>query len=357
MSTSPKAATGLFALLVLVGLAGAPAYLSLFSLNLLGQYLALAVLAIGLDLLWGYAGVLSLGQSVFFGLGAYGMAMYLKLADLPQGTLPDFMEWSGVTAMPAVWRPFAHFYWAAALIVVVPAVVAGVIGLLVFRSRIKGVYFSILTQAVAVIASTLFVDRQSLTGGSSGLTGFTRILAAPLLAPKTQRWLYEATVLTLTVAFLGVYMLARSSFGKTLRAIRDGESRIRFCGYDPAAFKTVAFVIAAFLAAVSGALFVPQNGIIAPAMLGVAPAIEMVVWVAVGGRGTIVGAVVGTLFVNYAKYYLSVHFPEVWLYFIGSLFVLVVLVFPEGLMGLAYRLRSLVRSTRGRRQEHGTKPA
>lgn len=347
----------LFGLLVFAAMTAAPAYLSLFSLNLLGQYLALAIAALGLDLLWGYAGVLSLGQSVFFGLGGYGAAMYLKLASLTPRALPDFMTWSGVTELPALWRPFTHFGGSVVMIVAVPGAVAALTGMLVFRSRIKGVYFSILTQALAVIASTLCVDRQNVTGGSSGITGFSHVLGAPLFAPKTQRWMYEITLLVLGLAFIGVSLLAGSSFGKTLQAVRDGENRIRFCGYDPAAYKTAAFVLAGVLAAVSGALYVPQNGIIAPAMLGVVPAIEIVIWVAVGGRGTVIGAVVGTLFVNYAKHYLSIHFPNVWLYFIGILFVLVVLVFPEGLVGLARWVTRLARSSRTAGEEHGPKPA
>lgn len=314
-------------------LLAAPMYLSDFSLNLLGQFLALAILAIGLDLIWGYTGILSLGQGVFFGLGAYGMAMYLKLAALSPGDLPDFMTWSGIEELPAIWQPFQSFPLTLLLIVLIPGLLAWLLGALVFRSRIKGVYFSILTQALAVIAATLFVDQQELTGGSSGLTNFQSLFGMPLNEPETQVKLYYASLLIL----LGVYLLARwitaSSMGKILRAIRDAENRTRFCGYNPTAYKAFVFGLAAVFAAVAGALYVPQNGIIAPAMLGVVPSIEMVIWVALGGRGTLIGAILGTLIVNYTKYYLSNAYPDFWLYFLGSLFLLVVLAFPQGIVG------------------------
>ena len=343
-----------------IALSFAPFYLSAFSLNLLGQFLALAILAIGLDLIWGYTGILSLGQGVFFGLGGYAMAMYLKMASLAPGELPDFMTWSGIQTLPAIWKPFDNFYATLAMIVLVPGVVAGVLGALVFRSRIKGVYFSILTQALAVIAATLFVDQQSYTGGSSGLTSFKDLLGFSLLDAKTQIGLYEASLILLALAFVLVSWLCNSSVGKVLKAIRDGENRTRFCGYDPAAFKTLVFSIAAVLAAVAGALYVPQNGIIAPAMLGVVPSIEMVIWVAVGGRGTIIGAIIGALFVNYAKYYLSNTYPNAWLYFLGSLFVLVVLIFPKGIVGLADRLGFYLSSKKTKKLSahgHGTESA
>ena len=339
-------------------LLAAPLYLSSFPLNLLGQFLALAILALGLDLIWGYTGILSLGQGVFFGLGGYGMAMYLKLASLAPGEVPDFMTWSGMQDLPSLWKPFGHFYWTALLIVAVPGIVAVILGNLVFRSRIRGVYFSILTQALAVVAATLFVNQQSLTGGSSGLTGFTQILGFSLLKDRTQIGLYEASLLLLILAYAGVTWLVRSPVGQVLRAIRDGENRTRFCGYDPAAFKTLVFAVAAVLAAIAGALYVPQNGIIAPGMLGVVPSIEMVVWVAVGGRGTVLGAIVGTLFVNYAKYYLSNVWPNVWLYFLGTLFVLVVLVFPKGILGVVDQIRGLRRRSQSRSaRDHGPESA
>ncbi|HUW98025.1 MAG TPA: urea ABC transporter permease subunit UrtC [Acidiferrobacter sp.] len=347
------------ALLILgfVGLVCGPLVLSGFEMSLLGQFLALAILAIGLDVIWGYTGILSLGQSVFFGLGGYVMAMYLEASSLQPGQVPDFMSWSGVTQLPLVWQLARHFPLTIALVIGVPWIVAFGLGFLIFRSRIKGVYFSILTQALAVVAATLAVNRQNFTGGSSGLTGFTQIAGASLYAHATQVALYEVSLLALGVAYLLAWRLCHSPFGRVLVAVRDGETRLRFFGYDPAAFKTFVFAFAAVLAGISGALFVPQNGIIAPAQLGVAPAIEMVIWVAIGGRGTIVGAVVGTLFVNYAKFYLSNHYPNAWLYFVGGLFVLVVLVMPEGLAGISRRVLKHFRSPEARSHDQGTEPA
>ncbi len=334
----PRAARGaplLLAALALALAAAAPLYLSQTPLNLLGQFLALAILAIGLDLIWGYAGILSLGQGVFFGIGGYLMAMYLKMQGLQPGQLPDFMTWSGVTSLPLVWHPFESFPLTLLLVFTLPALFAYAFGALVFRSRIRGVYFSIMTQALAVAVSTLFVDQQQLTGGSSGLTGFQSILGHSFYANATQIAFYEVTVVVLAAVFAVAWYLTRSHFGVLLRAVRDGENRLRFFGYNPTVFKAFVFALAGLCAGLAGALYVPQNGIIAPGMLGVVPSIEMVIWVAVGGRGTIVGALIGALVVSYAKYYLSSAYPDFWLFLVGTLFVVVVLFFPRGLMGLA----------------------
>ncbi|OYV75334.1 MAG: urea ABC transporter permease subunit UrtC [Chromatiales bacterium 21-64-14] len=312
----------------------APLVLHQTSLNLLGQFLALGILAVGMDLIWGYAGILSLGQGVFFGIGGYLAAMYLKLQGLAPGTLPDFMSWSGVTTLPLLWRPFESFSLTLLMILTVPGLLAYLFAVVVFRSRIRGVYFSIITQALAVAASTLVVDQQQFTGGSSGLTGFGSIFGHSFYARGTQVAMYELTVCILAAVFALAWILTRSNFGVLLRAVRDGENRLRFLGYNPTTFKAFVFGLAGLCAGLAGALYVPQNGIIAPGMLGVVPSIEMVIWVAVGGRGTISGALAGALVVNYAKYYLSSAYPDIWLFLVGAMFVIVVLFFPRGLMGL-----------------------
>lgn len=315
----------------------APALMGITPLNLLGQFVALAILAVGLDLLWGYTGILSLGQGVFFGLGGYLMAMYLTLQGLSPGQVPNFMMWSGITSLPWFWHPFHSFAFTAGAVLVIPAALGFVFGAVVFRSRIRGVYFSIITQALAAAASTLAVDVQSVTGGSSGLTSFKAILGHSFYDNATQIGLYEASVGLLAIALLLAWWLTRSHFGTLLKAVRDGENRLRFFGYNPVVFKAFVFAVGALYAAVAGALYVPQNGIIAPAMLGVVPSIEMVIWVALGGRGTLWGALVGTLVVNYVKFYCSNSFPSVWLYLIGALFIAVVLFFPRGLLGVVQR--------------------
>ncbi len=331
------------AALVLIGVAAAPLYLQQTPLNLLGQFLALCILSVGLDLIWGYAGILSLGQGVFFGIGGYIMAMYLKMQGLQPGQLPDFMTWSGVTSLPLIWHPFESFPLTLVLVLTVPALSAYLFAALVFRSRIRGVYFAIITQALAVAVSTLFVNQQQFTGGSSGLTGFKTILGYSFYAPATQTAFYEVTVAVLAAVFALAWYLTRSHFGVLLRAVRDGENRLRFLGYNPTVYKAFVFGLAGLCAGLAGALYVPQNGIIAPGMLGMVPSIEMVIWVAVGGRGTIIGALVGTLVVSYAKYYLSSAYPDFWLFLIGMLFIVVVLFFPRGLMGLAELARRAVR--------------
>lgn len=317
----------------------APLYLEPTALNLLGQFLAMAILAVGLDLIWGYTGILSLGQAVFFGIGGYLMAFYLKTQGLAEGSVPNFMMYSGVSQLPALWEWSRHFGIALLFVLLVPGLIGWLFGLLVFRSRIKGVYFSILTEALAVAFSTLVLERQSFTGGSSGLTNYNSILGHSFYDNSTYTGLYLATVVVLIGAVALVWWLTHSPFGALLRAVRDGENRLRFIGYNPVVFQAFVFGIAAGLAGLAGALYVPQNGIITPDMLGVVPSITMVVWVAIGGRGSVVGAVIGALVVQYAQYYLSSSFASGWLYVIGGLFVLVVLVFPRGIVGLFDRLR------------------
>lgn len=322
----------------------APTLLSEFRLNLLAKFLTYAIIAIGIDLLWGYGGMLSLGQGVFFGLGAYSMAMYLKL-EAAGGELPDFMVWSGLTELPFFWKPFHNFWFALGAAVIIPAMVAALMGFVVFRSRIRGVYFSILTQALALIVTILLIGQQPYTGGTNGITNFSTVFGFSLADSSTQTVLYFITVICLGCVYLFCRWLTNSRFGKIMIAIRDAENRIRFCGYNPVMFKAFIFAFSACLAGLAGALFVPQVGIISPAMIGVVPSIEMVIWVAVGGRGTLYGAVLGALLVNGAKSYLSESFPDAWLYLLGLLFIAVVLLIPDGMVGLFRRLHKNQKAT------------
>ncbi len=324
-----------------------PLHVSNFTLNLFGKFLTYAILALGLDLLWGYAGVLSLGHGVFFGLGAYAMGMHLMLEigarSVYQSALPDFMVWNQVTTLPLFWRPFYSATFTIVAVLVVPALCALAFGFLVFRSRVRGVYLSIITQALALSAWLVFNRNEVNLGGTNGLADFKTIFGIPLNQPSTQRGLYVATA----VALVGAWALCRwitvSRAGKVLVAIRDSETRVLFSGYSPARYKLFVFVVSAVLAGVAGALYVPQVGIITPAKIGVLPSIEMVVWVAAGGRGTLIGAVVGAIGVNWAQSWLTTTYPDLWLIVLGALFMGVVLFFPDGLLGA---LRGLPRRRR-----------
>jgi urea transport system permease protein len=313
-----------------------PLLLSDFRLNLLGKFLSFAIVALGIDLLWGYTGILTLGHGVFFSLGAYAMAMYLKLQS---ESLPDFMMWSGLTELPWFWKPFVHAWFALPMVILVPVAVAVVIGIPTFRARIKGPYFAILTQALALVFSILFIGQQPYTGGTNGITNLQGIFGFSLSEPATMRGLYLMTAVMLILVFLFAKWLVSTKTGRILVAIRDGENRFRFLGYNATLFKVAVFALSAALAGLAGALYVPQVGIISPSMMGILPSVEMAIWVAVGGRGTLVGAVVGALVVNFAKTYLSESFPSSWLYFQGALFVGVVLFFPQGIVGLIANLQ------------------
>lgn len=326
----PVAVAGVLLLVV------APALLPEFRLSLLAKFLTFAIVAVGLDLLWGYAGMLSLGQGVFFGLGGYAMAMYLKL-EASGEDLPDFMSWSGLDALPWFWAPFRHAWFALPAAVIGPGVLAFLLGYLVCRSRVKGVYFSLITQALALILSVFLVGQQAYTGGTNGLTNYLTIFGRYVIAPETQRALYYVTVICLGAAYLLSRGITRSRFGRLLVATRDDENRVRFSGYNVVLIKALVFALAAGMAGLAGALFVPQVGIISPANLGVVPSIEMVVWVAVGGRGTLAGAVLGAVLVGMARSYLSEAFPEVWQIILGGLFIGAVVLFPQGLLGFARR--------------------
>jgi urea transport system permease protein len=313
-----------------------PLLLSDFRLNLLGKFLTFAIVALGIDLLWGYTGILTLGHGVFFSLGAYAMGMYLKLQS---ESLPDFMTWSGLTELPWFWKPFAHAWFALPMAILVPVAVAVVIGIPTFRARIKGPYFAILTQALALVFSILFIGQQPYTGGTNGVTNLQGIFGYSLSEPATMRGLYLVTAVVLILVFLFAKWLVSTKTGRILVAIRDGENRFRFLGYNATLFKVAVFALSAALAGLAGALYVPQVGIISPSMMGILPSVEMAIWVAVGGRGTLIGAVIGALIVNFAKTYLSESFPSSWLYFQGALFVGVVLFFPQGIVGLIAKLQ------------------
>src|SRR5687767_14021029 len=318
-------------------------HLSDFSLNRFGKFLAFAILALGLDLIWGYTGVLSLGQGVFFGLGAYCMGMHLMLTigkeSVYGSDLPDFMVWNQVKDLPWFWKPFYSFPAAIVGGILAPTAFALVFGFLAFRSRIRGVYFAIITQALALSAWLIFNRNETNVGGTNGLTDFKTLLGFGLSASGTQRTLYMLTVLTLGGAYLLCRWIIKSRAGRVLIAIRDSEQRVLFSGYSPSNYKLFVFVVSAALAGLAGMLYVPQVGIITPAQIGVLPSLEMVIWVAVGGRATLVGAIVGAVGVNFARSILTNHFPSLWPFFLGSLFIAVVLFFPDGLVGIGQRLR------------------
>ena len=321
-------------------------YVSDFTLNLFGKYFAFAILALGIDLIWGYTGVLSLGHGVFFGLGAYAIGMHLMLEIGAEGvygsSLPDFMVWNQVKELPWFWKPFSNFGFSLIAVILVPMIFATFFGFFVFRSRIRGVYFAIITQALALVAWLVFNRNETNLGGTNGLTDFKIILGYSLNDPSTQRAMYMLTVFFLGVAFLLCRWITQSRAGRVLIAIRDCEQRVRFTGYSPANYKLFVFVISAGLAGIAGALYVPQVGIITPNQIGVLPSIEMAIWVAVGGRGTLIGAIVGAVGVNWIRSILTNHFPELWPFFLGGLFVAVVMFFPKGVVGIFSQVQSLV---------------
>ena len=316
-----------------VALLCAPLYLSDFRLSLLAKFLAFAIVAIGLDLIWGYTGILSLGHGVFFGLGAYCMAMYLKL-EATGGKLPDFMGWSGLSKLPWFWAPFEFAPFALLAGIVVPMLLALILGFFTFRNRIRGVYFTIITQALVIITVTLFIGQQQYTGGTNGITGFQTIFGFSLRDSSTKTGLYLATVVVLCLVFVLCRYLVRSRTGRVLNAVRDAENRARFIGYDPAKYQLFVFSVSAGIAGIAGMLFVLHVGIISPSSMGIVPSIEMVLWVALGGRGTLVGAVIGAVAVNAAKSGFSEAYPDGWLFFMGALFVVVVVFMPKGIVGL-----------------------
>jgi urea transport system permease protein len=316
-----------------------------YYLNLFGKYLALAILALGLDLLWGYAGVLSLGQAIFFGIGAYSIGMSMLLGSAGQGVygeaIPDFMVWNQVYQLPLFWRPYRSILFAILSAILLPALLAALIGLVTFRRRLRGTYFAILTQAIAFAVWLMLNRNEMRLGGTNGLTDFKSILGFSLADPGTHRALYVVTALALLAALLASRWLVRSKTGLVLEAIRDNERRLEFLGYDTARFKILAFAIAAMFAGTAGLLYAPQVGIITPSQVGVLPSIEVVIWVAFGGRGTLWGAVLGAVSINWLRSVLTATYPTLWPIILGGLFVVVIMFFPAGLMGLARRAAGL----------------
>jgi urea transport system permease protein len=340
LTATPWTGRVLFLLAGLVLVAGAPLLLPDFWLGLLAKYLCFAIIAVGIDLAWGYGGMLTLGQGVFFGLGGYSMGLFLKIQDAGPGKVPDFMSWSGVEQMPVFLQPFGQAWFALPAVIILPALAAAGLGALVFRQRVRGAYFAILTQALAAAFVILLVGQQGYTGGTNGLTNVTRLFGHDINDLASQRLLYVVVALSLGAVYLIARQLVRSRYGRLLIAVRDGEDRVRFLGYDPTIVKMLAFSVSAAAAGLAGALFVPVVGIISPAMLGVVPSLEMLIAVAVGGRGTLVGAVLGALAVNFAKTELSDALPTLWLFVEGGLFILAITVLPAGLVGLLRRQRS-----------------
>jgi urea transport system permease protein len=310
-----------------------PALLPVFRLKLLGRFLSLSIVAIGIDLIWGYTGLLSLGHGIFFALGGYALAMHLQL-QLPEGELPEFFTLYGVETLPWFWQPFYSFPFTLVGIILIPAIAAGLIGYLVFRNRIKGVYFSILTQAALLVFFNFFNGQQKLINGTNGLKTDTETIFGILAgSDKAQLLFYQFTILALVITYLLCRWLTSGRFGRLLIAIRDDETRVRFSGYDPTGFKVLVLAISGGIAGVAGALYTVQSGIITPSFMDVAFSIEMVIWVAVGGRGTLIGAIIGTLLVRLGRTFLSEQFPEIWLFFQGALFLLVVTALPNGIVG------------------------
>lgn len=329
-----------------------------FRINLLGRYMALAIVALGIDLIWGFTGMLSLGHGIFFALGGYSLAMYLQL-QIPQGQLPEFFTLYGVTELPWFWQPFYSLGFSVIMIVALPTLVATLLGYLVFRNRIRGVYFSILTQAALIVFFNFFNGQQKLINGTNGLkTDTATFFGLQGSSPQVQVIFYTLTVLSLVAAYAICRWLTSGRLGRLLVAIRDDEARVRFSGYDPTDFKVLVFAVSAGLAGVAGALYTVQSGIITPKAMDIAFSIEMVIWVAVGGRATLVGAVLGALVVNFAKSLLSEQFPEVWLFFQGALFLVVVTVLPSGLVGW-FRTQGMdqLRAIFGRRKYVATYPS
>jgi urea transport system permease protein len=322
-----------------------PLVFDIFRLNLVGKYLTYAFVAIGLVMLWGYGGVLSLGQGVFFGLGGYAMAMFLKLeASDPETTkiqstpgIPDFMDWNQLTELPAFWVPFKSLPFSLIAVVAVPMLLAFIISYAMFKRRVGGVYFAIITQAVALILTVLIIGQQGYTGGVNGMTDLKTMLGWDTRTDSAKYILYYVCVALLIGSILLCTWIQKSKAGTLLLAMRDKEDRVRFSGYDVANFRIFTFCLSAGLAGIGGALFSLQVGFMSPSFVGIVPSIEMVIFAAVGGRMSLVGAVYGTLLINFGKTYFSETFPDAWLFLMAGLFIAVVLAFPDGLAGVWQR--------------------
>ena len=331
-----------FVVLAAVILVVFPLALDAFRLNLVGKYLTYGFVAVGLVMLWGWGGVLSLGQGVFFGLGGYAMAMFLKLeASSPENTaiqstpgIPDFMDWNQLTALPLWWEPFKHLPFALIAVVAVPVILAFIIGFAMFKRRVGGVYFAIITQAVALILTVLIIGQQGYTGGVNGITDLRTLLGWDIREDSAKLILYFVNA----VLLLGVIALCKwiqlSKLGTLLLAMRDKEDRVRFSGYDVSMFKVFVFCLAAGISGIGGGMFALQVGFMSPSFVGIVPSIEMVIFAAVGGRMSLVGAVYGALLVNFGKTYFSESFPDLWLFLMAALFIGVTMDFPNGLAGV-----------------------
>ena len=330
------------AILAMVLLVILPLWLDSFRLSMLGKYVTYAFVSVSLVLLWGNGGILSLGQGMFFGLGGYCMAMFLKLeASDPVSTkiqttpgIPDFMDWNQITALPWFWEPFKSLSLTLLLILLIPTLLAFIIGFAMFKRRVGGVYFSIITQAIALILSILIVGQQGYTGGVNGITDLKTLLGWDIRTESTKYVLYYVNVSLLILSImLGRYIIT-SKFGMLLLAMRDKEERVRFSGYDVSDYKIFVFCVAAMISAIGGAMFTLQVGFMSPSFVGIVPSIEMVICAAVGGRMSLIGAVYGTLLVNFGKTMFSETYPELWLFLMGGLFIAVVMFFPDGLAGV-----------------------
>lgn len=319
-----------------------PLGLDIFRLNLAGKYLTYAFVAISLVLLWGQGGILSLGQGIFFGLGGYAMAMFMKLeASDPITTkiqttpgIPDFMDWNQLTALPWFWEPFKSLPFTILAILVIPTLFAYIIGYAMFKRRVGGVYFAIITQAIALILTILIVGQQGYTGGVNGITDLKTVLGWDTRTNSAKYVLYYLNAFLLIGVILGCRWMLSGRFGMILLAMRDKEERVRFSGYDVSNFKIFVFCLAALISAIGGAMFTLQVGFMSASFIGIVPSIEMVIFCAVGGRASLIGAVYGTLLVNYGKTFFSETYPELWLFLMGGLFIAVVMFFPDGIAGL-----------------------
>ena len=332
---------GIFPLLSLKISPDNPLHLSQYWVTLIGKIMCYAIVAIAMDLAWGYGGILSLGHGLFFALGGYSMGMYLMRQIGREGQyqsdLPDFMVFLDWKEFPWQWWNTDQFWWAALLVVLVPGLLALVFGFFAFRSRVKGVYFSIITQALTFAAMLLFFRNATGFGGNNGFTDFKRILGLPITTPETRMVLFVCTGFFLIGTLLLGRWIVTSKFGRVLAAIRDAETRVAFCGYNTVHYKLAIFTLSAVICGIAGALYVPQVGIINPSEMSPANSIEIAIWVAVGGRGTLGGAIVGAGLVNYAKSFFTQVFPEYWLYALGLIFILVTLFLPQGVMGFFNR--------------------
>jgi urea transport system permease protein len=315
-----------------------PFHVSQYWVTLIGKIMCYAIVAIAMDLVWGYTGILSLGHGLFFALGGYAMGMYLMRQIGREGQyqsdLPDFMVFLDWKELPLAWWNSDQFWWCALLVVLVPGLLALVFGFFAFRSRVKGVYFSIITQALTFAAMLLFFRNATGFGGNNGFTDFKRILGMPITTPETRMVLFAFTAFTLILTLILARWIVTSKFGRVLTAIRDAETRVAFCGYNTVHYKLAIFTLSAVICGIAGALYVPQVGIINPSEMSPANSIEIAIWVAVGGRGTLTGAIIGAGLVNFGKSFFTQAFPEYWLYALGLIFILVTLFLPRGVMGL-----------------------